>query len=85
MTDFDPQAPLIGSDGLEYACFADKILGRPLGTWRNERVKDLRACSTPEEDVRRWIELYDGDDPRTTGEIDATRQARRQVRNAFAF
>lgn len=39
MDGFDPQAPFIGSDGVEYACLADKILGKPRASYFNQQVK----------------------------------------------
>lgn len=37
--DFDPQAPFIASDGIEYASVADRILGKPRESYFNEQVR----------------------------------------------
>lgn len=58
---FDPQAPFIASDGLEYGCVADKILNHPLDTWRNREVQQRRVRHEPEARIRAWIKLYDGE------------------------
>lgn len=39
MDGFDPQAPFIGSDGVEYACLADKILNKPRASYFNQQVE----------------------------------------------
>jgi len=59
MNDFDPQAPFTGSDGLVYACVADKILAQPFGCWRNENILHARRQGVEEKLVRRWLEAYD--------------------------
>lgn len=43
MNGFDPQAPLIGPDGLEYACFADFLIGKEVVCPRNEAIKVRKA------------------------------------------
>ena len=61
--DFDPQKPFIASDGLEYACAADKLLDTPIDNWRNRRIQAERAHGASEKAIRDWVRLYDGDDP----------------------
>jgi len=58
---FDPQAPLIASDGLEYACFADRLLDRPVPNWRNSKIKLLRSQAIPEKEIRRYYEAFDAE------------------------
>lgn len=65
LSDFDPQKPFIGSDGLEYADVAAKILGEPIENWRNGNVCRIRAIYGPEA-ARRWVSKFDGGDPRPT-------------------
>ena len=76
MNDFDPQAPFVAQDGLEYEDLAAKILGNPIDSWRNAEILTRRAQGHSEASIRRWIEAYDGDDY-TPGECSS---AIRQVR-----
>lgn len=46
--ELDPDAPLVGEDGLEYANFADYLCGKPVNCRRNDEIRGLRA------EVRRW-------------------------------
>jgi hypothetical protein len=57
---FDPQAPFIGSAGLEYACVADKILDKPANSRRNQIVEAARkAGGYTDEETYRWAKVYD--------------------------
>lgn len=77
---FDPEKPFIASDGLEYGCFADKILGRPLQSWRNHRIQEERSHGASEAAIREWIRFYDGDDPRTSADLGDSERAKRHSR-----
>ncbi len=68
---YDPQAPFIASDGLEYEDLAAFILGTPLGCNRNEYILAQRAAGRSEEAIRVWIKAYDGDDPTPSSVIEA--------------
>jgi hypothetical protein len=57
--DFDPQAPCIGQDGLEYEDFAQLILGEPKDCWRNKHIITARRRGTRESDIRTWIKAFD--------------------------
>lgn len=59
--DFDPHAPFIAEDGLEYEDLAAKILDCPLDSWRNTEILTRRAQGQDESRIRRWIKAYDGD------------------------
>lgn len=69
--DFDPQAPCIGSDGLEYEDLAARIEGRPAECWRNSHILAARSEKQNEARVRAWIDAYDG-----TEGIEARRHAK---------
>jgi hypothetical protein len=83
MDGFDPQAPLIGKDGLEYACFADKILGEPIDSWRNAEILTRRGQGQNEKIIRTWIRAYDGSDY-TPGEC-STRARQIRARTASSY
>lgn len=70
---YDPLKPFIAQDGLEYDDLAAYICDQPQDTWRNREIAEARAEGQPEETVRAWIKLYDGDDPCTTQELPAAR------------
>ena len=58
---FDPQAPCIGSDGLEYEDFAQRILGIPRVCFRNEQIRRYREEGNPKQteiDIARFKRLY---------------------------
>lgn len=79
---FDPKAPFIGSDGLEYEDFAARLVGKPADCWRNAHIEDLRSRGVAEEHVQAWIKAYDGDDPTPSITVDAeARQARLEAAN----
>lgn len=80
MNDFDPQAPFVAQDGLEYEDLAAKILGNPIDSWRNAEILTRRASGHDEASIRRWIKAYDGDDY-IPGECSSLS---RQVRGAAA-
>lgn len=60
---FDPQAPFIAQDGLEYEDLAAYICGTPAHCARNNYIQAHRAAGRSEEAIRIWIAAYDGDDP----------------------
>lgn len=74
---FDPQAPLIGSDGLEYACFADRILNEPVDNYRNRRIQALIDAGTARKVIDEWVGFYDGSDSRFSGVLRAHSASRR--------
>lgn len=76
---FDPEKPFIASDGLEYLCVADKILGEPIKSWRNLRIQEERSKGASEEAIREWIKFYDGDDPRTSVDLSSRERAERHA------
>jgi hypothetical protein len=43
VNDFDPQAPFIGSDGVEYACLADKLIDKPRESYFNHQIERYRS------------------------------------------
>lgn len=66
--DFDPNAPLIGQDGLEYKDLAAYLQGQPAGTTRNGNVIHYRAYGYREDAVRAYWEAFDdGDGARLLG------------------
>jgi hypothetical protein len=82
MNGFDPQAPLIGPDGLEYACFADFLVGEAFDSWRNREIRRRREDGQGEQAVRAWIEAWDGSDYRaceTAGRGDTSRRVRASI------
>jgi hypothetical protein len=81
---FDPDAPFIAKDGLEYEDLAAYILGRPTDCWRNRRIQEYRQAGRSEEALRQWIKGYDGDDPRTTSQLTSAERAYKQVDANFA-
>lgn len=81
--DFDPHAPFIAEDGLEYEDLAAKILDQPLDSWRNVEILTRRAQGRPEVAIRRWIKAYDGDSY-TPGEC-STRPRQLRAWNAADF
>lgn len=81
---YDPLKPFIAEDGLEYDDLAAYICGQPQDTWRNQRIQRHRQAGRSEEAIREWIKGYDGDDPRTTGELKASDRAARQVHANFS-
>lgn len=76
MNDFDPQAPFIAQDGLEYEDLAAKILGNPIDSWRNAEILTRRASGHDEASIRRWIKAYDGDDYIPGAALTRARQTR---------
>ena len=80
----DIYRPFIAQDGLEYGGLAAFILGQPLDTWRNQRIQEHRKAGRSEASIREWIKGYDGDDPRTTPELEIAEKVRRQVAANFA-
>ena len=50
---------LIASDGLEYENLAQRLLGKPKDTWRNQQIKALRQSFYKEAEVRAYYEAYD--------------------------
>jgi hypothetical protein len=85
MNDFDPQKPFIGSDGLEYACVADKILGQPRRSYYNEQI--TRYQEPDREEFRRKYLAYrespQYDDRLAEGEERQTYVDFNQAREAF--
>jgi len=55
----DPQVPFVGSDGLEYFCLADKILGKHVNSWRNREIISRRKAGHSESSIRNWLKAYD--------------------------
>jgi hypothetical protein len=76
--------PFIAEDGLEYDDFAAFLCGQPQDTWRNQRIQEHRKAGRSEQALRAWIKGYDGDDPRTTGELEAGARAVRHSKANFA-
>lgn len=56
---FDPSAPLLGEDGLEYEDFGDWLCRKPAQCQRNTHIQRFRAEGRNEEAVRVWIGGYD--------------------------
>ena len=90
--------PFIAEDGLEYEDFAAFLCGQPQDTWRNQRIQDHRKAGRSEAALQQWIKGYDGDDPRTTGELEGARagdgvrraskeegERRKQALDSFSF
>ena len=80
--------PFIAEDGLEYDDFAAFLCGQPQDTWRNQRIQEHRRAGRSEQALRQWIKGYDGDDPRTTGELtglEVTRRAFSAADAEYAF
>jgi hypothetical protein len=69
--------PFIAEDGLEYDDFAAFLCGQPQDTWRNRRIQEHRKNGRSESALRQWIKGYDGDDPRTTSELDGLKSEER--------
>lgn len=59
---FDPEAPFIASDGLEYEDLAAFICQQPYDNWRNNTIQGFRQAGRSEAAIREWIAGYDGDD-----------------------
>lgn len=49
-----------GTDGLDYKDITDRLVGKPLKSWRNHRIQALRAEGAPETTVRAYIQWCDG-------------------------
>lgn len=80
----DLYRPFIAEDGLEYEDFAAFLCGQPQDTWRNQRIQDHRRAGRCEAALQQWIKGYDGDDPRTTGELSAPEVFIKQTGALFA-
>jgi hypothetical protein len=80
----DLYRPFIAEDGLEYEDFAAFLCGQPQDTWRNQRIQDHRKAGRSEAALQQWIKGYDGDDPRTTGELESVEIAIRAHRAGAA-
>lgn len=76
----DPNAPLIGQDGLEYEDFAAYLEGRPINCWRNGEISRIPYGSGWRAAVARTYRYYS----RTSDFYSSERHAYPQNFGAFA-
>lgn len=57
--EFDPHAPFVAQDGLEYDSAFVYLVGNPRETYRNNSITFFRSQGHSEEAVKAWIEGYD--------------------------
>lgn len=81
---FDPDAPFIAQDGLEYEDLAAYILGKPVDCWRNRTIRDFRQKGHSEAAIRQWIKGFDGEDRTPSYRLDLARERTAEV-DAKAF
>lgn len=53
MDDFNPQTSFIAGDGVEYACLADYLLGKPRQSYFNAQIQRYRELGTDDDTFRR--------------------------------